>query len=645
MSSTTRWVIHAQIIALAFVGANSYAQSVPPTYQPLYTEMQTAMQGVEANLPTPPAGEATFTFSAETLYANGNAGLSLLKPGVRDSYLHELQALKSLGVSGVVIAMGFPLLYEPFYQSIGDDQDYQPMLSFFQQLIVDIHSLGMKAIVESQCMYPGYYSSAAGFNVAAYLGTLSLSEYEQGRSAQVLVIYSQVKPDYLDLGSEPDTEASNSGQSGFLDPNTWAAAVASYIQALPSGTHSPLIGTGVGNWRTNDALQYIQAEAAIPGLDYIDLHLYPVVNLGSTNTFQFALTLIDAAHTAGKPVAMSEFWLLKIDSADLTQNNSQNPATASLNAYSFFQPLDAEFLTDMWKIANQKQFLYGSAFWSRYFWAYLPYSSTGPAPGEALDQAASQAAGQALFANTIDTTAQKVQTLASAASPTVVIVSSANYSTEVAVGSLATIFGTNLTTGTASGLSNILSGASISVMDDAGKAVPAALLYASPGQINFVVPTGLQAGTATVTISAGTGTQRGSLVLSLAAPGLFSENAGGGGVAAAQTITVESGGAQVSGVAYTCASGTCKPLPIDLSKGSVYVILYGTGVSGAGQSNVTATIDGQSAVVQFAGQQGQFVGLDQINVLIPSTLSGAGVVPVQISADGITSNTVQIQIQ
>jgi uncharacterized protein (TIGR03437 family) len=49
--------------------------------------------------------------------------------------------------------------------------------------------------------------------------------------------------------------------------------------------------------------------------------------------------------------------------------------------------------------------------------------------------------------------------------------------------------------------------------------------------------------------------------------------------------------------------------------------------------------------VQYAGQQGYYVGLDQVNVLLPRTLAGKGLVDVVMTVDGKTANTVTVQIR
>jgi uncharacterized protein (TIGR03437 family) len=69
-------------------------------------------------------------------------------------------------------------------------------------------------------------------------------------------------------------------------------------------------------------------------------------------------------------------------------------------------------------------------------------------------------------------------------------------------------------------------------------------------------------------------------------------------------------------------------------------------------SPVTATVNGQSAVVAFAGLAPTFVGLYQVNVQIPNPLgvsnpvgvSGTNV-PLVISVSGFSSNAANIPIQ
>jgi uncharacterized protein (TIGR03437 family) len=50
-------------------------------------------------------------------------------------------------------------------------------------------------------------------------------------------------------------------------------------------------------------------------------------------------------------------------------------------------------------------------------------------------------------------------------------------------------------------------------------------------------------------------------------------------------------------------------------------------------------------MVSYTGPQGDFPGLDQINVLIPPALAGRGLVDVELTIFAAPANPVQVTIQ
>jgi hypothetical protein len=91
---------------------------------------------------------------------------------------------------------------------------------------------------------------------------------------------------------------------------------------------------------------------------------------------------------------------------------------------------------------------------------------------------------------------------------------------------------------------------------------------------------------------------------------------------------------------FVCDAGTarCEPAAIDLgfAKDQVYLILFGTGIRRNSSLNeVSVTIGGASVPVEYAGPQGEFVGLDQVNVRLSSELEARGTVDVVLT---VTSN-------
>jgi uncharacterized protein (TIGR03437 family) len=233
------------------------------------------------------------------------------------------------------------------------------------------------------------------------------------------------------------------------------------------------------------------------------------------------------------------------------------------------------------------------------------------------------------------------------------VVSSAAGSVGVAAGSLASIYGQNLATAagqaTTLPLPVSLGGASLVVTDSAGARRTAPLLYAATGQINFEVPDGTAAGSGSLAVTAGGATQTFPVTVQTVAPALFSMSGRGTGVAAALAVTVPQANPQAQSIApvFQCGSSGCASAPIALGTDrAVYVSLYGTGIRNrSALSNVTATIGGVNAAVQYAGAAPQFVGLDQVNVLVPPALQGRGEVNVAITVDGAISNEVTIRVQ
>ena len=205
----------------------------------------------------------------------------------------------------------------------------------------------------------------------------------------------------------------------------------------------------------------------------------------------------------------------------------------------------------------------------------------------------------------------------------------------LAADSFATAFGHSLTSQTG--------GVTVTVTDSAGASRAAPLFYVSPGQINFLVPAATAPGAATVTVNSGTGKFSAPVQIAALAPSLFTV---GSGIAAAYVIQVAPDGGQQTQLVFTSQSGTIAPLPIQVNTGSqVFLILFGTGFDAIGAGAVQATVQGVSVPVTYAGPQPQIPGLDQVNLMLPSSLAGQGLSSVVLSIDGLVANTVYVTIQ
>ena len=209
--------------------------------------------------------------------------------------------------------------------------------------------------------------------------------------------------------------------------------------------------------------------------------------------------------------------------------------------------------------------------------------------------------------------------------------------------SIASAFGANLAIRTEAALTlpvpKELAGTKVMV-----NGIPAPLLYVSPTQINFVMPSGLDLGTATIIVSNPTGKYAlATAQITEAAPSIFTVDATGRGDAAALA---------------TADSINYLPAPFDVTVNGKpnFLILFGTGFRHATAANTNdengvaeslrVTIDGQEARVLYAGAQGFYAGLDQINIELPATVqSGARKVEVVLMLNGIEANRVTIPLK
>ena len=230
------------------------------------------------------------------------------------------------------------------------------------------------------------------------------------------------------------------------------------------------------------------------------------------------------------------------------------------------------------------------------------------------------------------------------------VVSSANFASAVAAESIASVFGTNLAATTQASNSNplptSLGGTSIRLRDAQGNERLAPLFFVSPTQINYQIAPGIQIGNASIAITNGSGpVLTGAFQVAPVAPGLFSANARGQGLASAVVLRIRNGVqtferiAQVSGSQIT-------PIPIDLgpTTDQVFLVLFGTGIRFRG-ALPACTIGGANMQVTFGGPQGGLIGVDQVNVRLDRGLIGRGSVNVVLNVDGIPSNVVSVSIK
>lgn len=186
----------------------------------------------------------------------------------------------------------------------------------------------------------------------------------------------------------------------------------------------------------------------------------------------------------------------------------------------------------------------------------------------------------------------------------------------------------------------------------------AGLFFVSPTQVNYAIPAATEAGPASVVIRAGDGvTSTGTMQVKSVAPAIFTANSNGSGVPAATLLRIKADGAQQFEplAQFDALLGRFITRPINPGPAGerVFLILFLSGLRRADDPNSDGNLNetvrlvagGIEIVPAYAGRQGDFVGLDQVNAELPRELIGRGVLDVAVRAVGATtSNAVQVEM-
>jgi uncharacterized protein (TIGR03437 family) len=152
----------------------------------------------------------------------------------------------------------------------------------------------------------------------------------------------------------------------------------------------------------------------------------------------------------------------------------------------------------------------------------------------------------------------------------------------------------------------------------------AQIIHVSAEEVVIVVPDELVSGPAEFLVTNAEGlSSRAEAMISSAAPGVF-------------TITGDG-----RGDAIILDADTLTTAPFDPSNGKLRLSIFATGVTQA--TNVSVTINAKPVLVEAVSST-SFSGLDQINVVVPVDLRGAGRSALIVNADGVHSNLVSVLI-
>jgi uncharacterized protein (TIGR03437 family) len=637
--------------------------------RPLAAQTSQFIAGVESAIDTltgslPTGNNAPLVFGGQNMFSYG-LGVAHWNPQLEIDYL---DGLKAAGVQRVD--------FNPAVTTINDPA----ALANLDVMVRHARQLGMLLSIN-----PEYI--VGEFNVTQFsdFTTMAIETYP--------ALVARYQPDNFVIVHEPSTQTARMGITAT--PAQWVTFIEA-VEPLVKAA-SPHTRVGAGDCSHCNENDYFSAFVLIPTctssnlasgcLDFMTMDLYS----DATADFLEDEGWAQAAHANNKTVYMEETFAPH-DLGQVPPGGVQsNPDGAE--AYSLVGTCDTVFegMDQAWLLGiAQFDLAYGmegmTTFTTQTFFLY----TNGPVPYDEstngnylMDLAAtiSPAKGGAQLTATGTAYAAEVQQYGASMATSI---SNASYATlptvfnpscgvpgnpcnpdsTVAPDMIVSAFGADLANQSIdqSDFPTDLGGTTATLVDSANTSFAVQIYSVTPNQMNYLVPSKAAYGPATLTVTSGDGAVTNGVVLvAPVAPGLYTYFATGQGTAAAIAICAgtcsEAGwqaNPQVKGQFFqnTFVSGCAKePCTAPLGWGAndtLVIELYGTGIRHlAALSDVTANLTvgtGSSAKVtnvpvQFAGAQGTDLGLDQVNVLIPQSLNGAGQVTLSLATkytDAIT---------
>ncbi len=271
----------------------SWAQevAVPKGYQDLYQSLDAQLTLAAKNFGKADTANQP-AFGLELTAANGNRGPQLLEPRVRQGVVVNLDAFRALGLTGVTVAVCFPMFLKDFPNSA----DY---LAFYKFVLAEARRRHLKVLFK---IGEAFHDPVHGhLPVGEFYKNLTPERFMRQKREMIEIALRELQPDFLTVANEPDTSAMNTGLD--FSPDHFIQYVQAFTKGLSRGKTK--IGAGAGTW---SPLTYWTRLATETDVDYLDMHIYPV-------NFDFftrrPLEVADLAAKNGKSLVIGEGWLYK----------------------------------------------------------------------------------------------------------------------------------------------------------------------------------------------------------------------------------------------------------------------------------------------------------------------------------------------
>ena len=322
-----------------------------------------------------PGAQTSSKVYGEDLPANANA-IYLSLPGSSPAqvtaaannavaFAQNLQ--QRFGIKGVTLAIDYPMLVDNpanLPNSNMTTANYTTYLSYYEQVAAGIRGLGLGLDVETNIVFPSLFGQTS-----AYYNGLTEPMLQSGVAEVAQHVIDDIKPDRVNLATEPSTIAYNTALTQINSPSGYSGFVAG-IRSQLSTASSPAtkLGAGSDDWQSASFITTLVSSGT--PLDYYDLHLYPPDDLPT------GITMLQQLAATGKPVVVTEDWLNK-QTQSVDGPAPLGPQVMDVrNAFSFWGDLDAQYLASMMRLASCTGVQSVSFFNVRELYAYVDYNST-----------------------------------------------------------------------------------------------------------------------------------------------------------------------------------------------------------------------------------------------------------------------------
>jgi len=184
------------------------------------------------------------------------------------------------------------------------------------------------------------------------------------------LIYREIKPDYLTLVDEPRMTINRTLHLSISADELadWVGKVTTHLKRTGASPNT-LLGAGDLTWEPEElVLKFAQQT----NLDYVDIHLYSLTFKGEDQASKLA-TLVRKIREArpNMKITIGETWLLKFGAGGPKVTTPQEIPLR--DNFSFWSPLDEQFLTLLMGIAQKENICVVAPTGSQHFFTYYTF--------------------------------------------------------------------------------------------------------------------------------------------------------------------------------------------------------------------------------------------------------------------------------